>query len=180
MSNESDDARRGAEALATLKNQDIGSAPDGLFDRIVSSVSRTSSPHRETRRFWLGTGFGAAVAASIFTLAVTFGWFGETITSDPGIAQFQVALNEPRRMDIAIETDHALTGATIRILVAGSISIEGFGSQREISWVEDLDAGVNRLSLPVVATGSEGGQVVVRLSHPNSEQVFVVNLKTDA
>jgi hypothetical protein len=180
MSNESDDARRGAEALATLKNQDIGSAPDGLFDRIVSTVSRTSSPPRETRRFWLGTGFGAAVAASIFTLAVTFGWFGETITSDPGIAQFQVALNEPRRMDIAIETDHALTGATIRILVAGSISIEGFGSQREISWVEDLDAGVNRLSLPVVATGSEGGQVVVRLSHPNSEQVFVVNLKTDA
>ena len=180
MSNESDDALRGTEALVTLKNQDVGNAPDGLFDRIVSTASRTSSPHHETRRFWLGTGFGAAVAASIFALAVSFGWFGETITSDSGTAQFQVALDEPRQMDIAIETDQALTGATISILVAGSIAVDGFNGQREISWVEDLDAGVNRLSLPVVATGSEGGQMVVRLSHPNSEQVLVVNLKTDS
>jgi hypothetical protein len=180
MNNESDDARRGAEALATLKNQEVGNVPDGLFDRIVGAATRSPSRQREARRFWLGTGFGAAIAASIFAVAVTLGWFGGPSASDPGAAQFQVVLNEPRQMDIAIETDQALTGATIRILMAGSIEIEGFSGQREISWVEDLDAGVNRLSLPIVATGDEGGQVVVRLTHPNSEQLFVVNLKTDS
>jgi hypothetical protein len=180
MNNESDDARRGAEALATLKNQEVGNVPDGLFDRVVGAATRSPSRHRETRRFWLGTGFGAAIAASIFALAATLGWFGDPVASDPETAQFQLVLNEPRQMDIAIETDQALTGATIRILIAGNIEIDGFSGQREISWVEDLDAGVNRLSLPIVATGNEGGQVIVRLNHPKSEQVFVVNLKTDA
>jgi hypothetical protein len=179
MSSESDDARRGADALATVKNRDIGHVPDGLFDQVVNTASSTQSRHDDTRRFWLGTGFGAAVAASIFALALTLGWLGSPGNSDPATAQFQVALHEPRQMDIAIETDQALTGATIRILMAGNIEIDGFAGQREISWIEDLD-GVNRLSLPIIATANEGGQLIVRLTHPKSEKTFVINLETDA
>jgi hypothetical protein len=41
-----------------------------------------------------------------------------------------------------------------------------------------LQAGVNRLTLPVVAVDRTGGRMIVRLSHPHSEQVFVVRLKT--
>ncbi len=82
-------------------------------------------------------------------------------------------------MNIAIETDQALLGATIRILVAGSVEVDGFGDQREITWVDDLDAGTNRISLPLIATGNDGGKVVVRLSHPKSEQIFIVDLKSD-
>ena len=180
MSSESDDARRGAEALAMLKNQHIGNVPDGMFDQIVKASISTQSKHDETRRFWLGTGFGAAVAASIFALAMTLGWLGSPDSSDPVTAQFQVALHEPRQMDIAIETNQALTGATIHILMAGNIEIDGFAGQREISWIEDLDAGVNRLSLPIIATANEGGQLIVRLTHPKSEKTFVINLETDA
>ena len=47
------------------------------------------------------------------------------VISDPEIAQFYIAQNEPRQMDIAIETDQVLLGATIRILVAGSVEIDG-------------------------------------------------------
>jgi hypothetical protein len=59
------------------------------------------------------------------------------------------------------------------------VEIDGYGTRRELSWSEDLDAGVNRLSLPVTASGFEGGQMVVRLEHPLSEQVFVVQLPVD-
>jgi hypothetical protein len=39
--------------------------------------------------------------------------------------------------------------------------------------------GVNKLSLPLLASGIGGGQMVVRLSHPDSEQMFVINLPVD-
>ena len=110
---------------------------------------------------------------------MTFGWFGGQSIGDLDSAQFQIALHEPREMDIAIETDYALNGATISILLVGSVEISGFAGQRELTWADDLDAGVNRLSLPLVATGKDGGQVVVHLSHPKTKQVFIVNLKTD-
>ncbi len=39
---------------------------------------------------------------------------------------------------------------------------------------------MNQLTLPVRAIGERGGQMVVRLSHPDSEQIFVVQLKLDS
>jgi hypothetical protein len=179
MNDEMENATRGAEALATLKNREVGNAPDGLFDQLISETVLPQNAHRNTTRFWLGTGFGAAVAASIFAIAVTFGWFGEQSAGEVDSAQFQIALHEPREMDIAIETDKALKGATISISLAGNVEISGFAGQRELTWAEDLDAGINRLSLPLIATGEDGGQVVVRLSHPKSERVFIVNLRTE-
>lgn len=175
----SENAARGAEALATLKNRDVGNVPDGLFDQVISEAVPGENSHRDARRFWLGTGFGAAIAASIFAIAVTFGWFGGRPATDPGSPQFQIALYEPRKMDIAIETDYVLNGAKISILLVGDVEISGYAGQRELTWAEDLDAGVNRLRLPLVATGEGGGQLVVHLSHPKSKQVFIVNLKTD-
>ena len=82
-------------------------------------------------------------------------------------------------MNIAIDTDRALQGATISILLAGDVELDGFGTRRELTWNTDLQAGVNKLTLPVRAVGAEGGQLVVRMTHPQSEQVYVVNLKLD-
>jgi len=179
MNNELENATRGSEALATLKNREVGNTPDGLFDQVMSKVTLPQDAHQHAKRFWMGTGFGAALAASIFAIAVTFGWFGSQSTSNLDSAQYEIVLHEPREMDIAIETDKELKGATISIILAGNVEISGFAGQRELTWTEDLDAGVNRLSLPLVATGKDGGQVVVRLIHPKSEQVFIVNLRTE-
>lgn len=173
------EALRGAESLALLSNRDVGQPPAGLFDRIIDdAVTQEDSP-RERRGFWLGTGFGGAVAASLLMLALALGWIGPTVDEDPGIAQFAVAVSEPRNMEIAIETDRALAGANISILLSGNVAIDGYGDRRELAWTTDLKAGVNRLSLPVMAIDSTGGQVVVRLDHPDSEQVFVVQLKAE-
>ena len=81
-------------------------------------------------------------------------------------------------MHVAIEADRPLQDATISILLSGDVQLEGFGDRRELSWTEDLDAGINKLTLPLKAVGESGGQLVVRLSHPDSEQLFVVYLKT--
>ena len=171
-------ALRGAEALAELAARDTGTPPVGLFEAVVEKA--VSQPARAPRdnRFWIGAGFGA-MAASLIAVALFFGWTDSHVPT-ASVPEFVVSLEEPRQMNLAFETDRVLDGAKITILLSGSIEIDGYGPRRELSWTDDLEAGVNRLSLPVIANGFEGGQIVVRLEHPQSEQVFVVRLQVES
>lgn len=173
------DALRGAESLALLRGREIGTAPAGLLSRIASELGQAQATPRN-RGFWLGAGVGAAVAASLLALALTVGWIGPTVEETGDETEFFVTLGAPRSMDIAIETDRALAGADISIMLSGGVVLDGYGDRREFRWTTDLAAGVNRLSLPVLAIDPAGGQMVVRLDHPDSEQLFVVRLRTDA
>jgi hypothetical protein len=171
-------ALQGARALAELAARNTGTPPVGLFEALVERT--VSQPARVPRdnRFWLGTGVGA-IAASLLAVALFFGWTdGHTPTDS--VPAFAVSLEEPRQMNLAFETDRALEGARITILLSGNVEIDGYGPRRELSWTENLEAGVNRLSLPVIANGFDGGQIVVRLEHPQSEQVFVVQLPLES
>jgi hypothetical protein len=179
MSSENLDAQRGSEALMELRRREIDGPAGELFSQIVTTA--TSDSNRvSNQRFWLGTAFGGAVAASLFAIAFFFGWTdGEQIPTE-STAEFVVALGEPRQMNLAFETDRRLDGATISILLSGDVEIDGYGIQRELTWSEDLDAGLNRLTLPVLANGNDGGQMIVRMTHPLSEQIFVINLPTES
>lgn len=170
-------ALRGVEAVAELRDRPAEAAPDGLFERVVERAV-AGRQRQAPSRFWHGAGVGA-LAASLLALALFFGWSERPAPVD-GPAEFVVSLDEPRQMNIAFETDRALEGATITILLTGSVEIDGYGSQRELRWSENLDAGTNRLTLPVIARGFEGGQMVVRLEHPLSEQVFLVRLPVES
>jgi len=171
------DALRGTEALGLLARHDPGPAPAGLLHRIATNLERRQAV-RTRSGFWLGTGFGGLVAASLVALALSLGWIGPRVVQGPAAPEFYVTVGEPRTMDVAIETDRELAGADISILLSGGIELDGYGGRRELSWKTDLKPGINRLSLPVRAVDAAGGRLVVRLSHPDSEQVFVVDLKT--
>lgn len=173
-------ALRGAEALVELRRRDAGDPPGQLFEKMLDTATTTSNHTTGKQRFWLGAGFGGAIAASLFTLALVFGWADNSPSLTPTTAEFVVALNEPRQMNVVIETDQPLLGATITILLSGNVELVGYGPQRELTWAADLDAGVNRLSLPIFANGASGGQMVVRLSHPQSEQIFLINLPIES
>lgn len=173
------DALAGAEALALLRGRGAGAAPPELFDNLLDGLHEAREPRR-SGRFWPGAAFGGAVAASLIAVALVLGWIGMPAGSVPDVAEFQVVLGEPRNMALAIETDRPLQDARISIMLDGGVELEGYGERRELTWTSDLKAGVNRLSLPVVAVDSKGGRVVVRLSHPHSERLFVVRLRTSA
>lgn len=171
------EALAGAEALAVVKVRGSEPAPPALFAEILAGLDQARE-RRGGGRFWLGAAFGGAVAASLLAAALTLGWIGTPAGTSSDVAEFQVVLGEPRDMALAIETDRPLQGARISIILDGGVELEGYGERREITWTSDVKAGVNRLSLPVVAVDRDGGRVVVRLSHPQSEQLFVVRLKT--
>lgn len=171
-------ALRGAEALVEIRRREVPAAPASLFDAVVENALSQSSAAPQGNRFWSGAGFGA-LAASLLAVALFFG-FADKPSPTSAMPEFVVSLDEPRNMNIAFETDRRLDGATITILLSGNVEIDGYGPQRELSWSDDLDAGVNRLSLPLIANGLGGGQIIVRLEHPQSEQLFVVTLPVES
>ncbi|MDH3440042.1 MAG: hypothetical protein OEM63_04775 [Gammaproteobacteria bacterium] len=175
------DAVRGAEALALLRNCGPQSVPEGLFDKLSSALQNPSPSAAPARpRFWAATGIGGALAASLFMAAMAIGWIGPAAVESEHVADFAVAVSEPKIMNVAIESDRPLQGATISILLSGDIELEGFSGERELTWITDLEEGVNRLQLPVIALDPSGGKMIVRLDHPDTEQVYVVNVDTTA
>ena len=170
-------ALKGAMAMWTVRSLPEETAPDGLFERVMDSAAQAETGRDSGRRFWLGAGFGGAIAASLLAVAFALGLL--TVPGQPAVAEFHVSTMEARPMHVAIEADRPLDGAQISILLSGDVRIDGFGDRRELVWTDDLDEGINQLTLPLIAIGEDGGQMVVRLDHPDSEQLFVVQLRTE-
>ena len=174
------DALGGAEAMQFMRRRDAARAPEGLFQRVLDEVSAREEAGVAGRRFWQGTAVGGAIAASLLAVVMMLGVLVRPVDLAPQVAEFRVSAEEPRIMHVAIETERALAGAEISVMLSGAVEIDGAGGRREFSWTEDLDAGVNQLSLPLLASGEGGGQMLVRLKHPDSEQIFVIDLPHDS
>jgi hypothetical protein len=86
-------------------------------------------------------------------------------------------LNETRDVNVAVESPEALAGAQIHVTLSGAIGLRGFDGQRELRWTADLDRGVNQLTLPVVALGASGGQVLVEVTHGDRRRTFVIDVR---
>ncbi len=76
-----------------------------------------------------------------------------------------LTLHEARNVDVLIDSERELKGATIRIAASGSIALDGFDDERQIDWQADLERGSNLLSLPVVARAAGKGRLVAVIEH---------------
>lgn len=173
-------ALRGSDAMHDVRNQGTESARDGLFDEIVGRIASVDQDTKQDSRFWLGAGFGSVAAAVIVAAFMSFGIVGEPEAETvPSIAaDFTISMQETRDLNIAIDVDHAIAGARMSITLSGGVEIAGYSGQQELSWTDDLVAGVNKLTLPLIALDQSGGQMIVKLDHDDKHQVFFVNLKT--
>jgi len=174
------DALRGVRAMLVVRDQASVPGSERVFNRVMSRAGY--DPHREASRrgFWFGAGFSSAIAASLLAVAFALGLLSNPVPVAPAAAEFYVSSSEVRPMNIAIEADRPLQGAQISILLSGDVEVDGYVDRHGLSWFDDLEPGVNQLTLPIRAIGERGGQMVVRLSHPDSEQIFVVQLKVDS
>lgn len=168
---------RSSAALREIKGQELSSVPAGLFDEVMQRTVRIAKPTGS--RFWLGAGFGGALAASVVLVVMSLGLGTGTSPQPVDVIEFRVSTHESRDLNVAIDLERNLVGATITIVLTGGIEIDGFGSQREITWTRDLRAGVNKLTLPIRAINESGGQLLVRVDHENKRRSFQVELTLD-
>lgn len=174
------DALRGVRAMLVVRDQATVPGSERIFNRVMSKTSYDPHQQASRRGFWLGAGFSGAIAASLLAVAFALGLLSNPVPEAPSAAEFYVSTQEVRPMNIAIEADKPLQGAQISILLSGDVEVDGYFDRNELTWTDDLEQGVNQLTLPIRAIGERGGQMVVRLSHPDSEQIFVVKLKHDS
>lgn len=171
------DALRGSEAMRHLANLPVERPATELFERTMKRVALDARSAEMPRKgFWAGATAGAGVAAALFAaIGVALLSRGVEVAA-PAVAEFYVSAGAARDMDIAIDAQGALPGATLSLTVYGGIELAGYPEQRHLTWTTDLDPGVNRLTLPIVAIDDRGGQVIVRLDHPESHQEFLVQV----
>jgi hypothetical protein len=152
---------------------------DGAFqDAIRAAVAANARVAPRKTGFWLGVGVGAALAAGIAAAAVMM--LRPLSLSPPGAPAVTLAINEERDVDVALSSPEPLSNAEIHVAVSGDIGLRGFAEQRELRWRTDLDRGVNQLTLPIIALGPHGGQVLVEIQHGDKRRAFVVDVRTTA
>ena len=136
------DALRGVRAMLVVRDQAAVPGSERVFNRVISKTS--FDPHQEASRrgFWRGAGFSGAIAASLLAVAFALGLFSNPVP-EAQAAEFYVSATEVRPMNIAIEADRPLQGAQISILLSGDVEVDGYVDRHELSWFDDLEAGVN-------------------------------------
>ena len=177
-----EDCRNAAHAVAMLRadrEMPIQRVRDGAFqDAIRAAVAANARVAPRKSGFWLGVGVGAALAAGIAAAAVMM--LRPLSLSPPGAPAVTLAINEERDVDVALSSPEPLSNAEIHVAVSGDIGLRGFAEQRELRWRTDLDRGVNQLTLPIIALGPHGGQVLVEIQHGDKRRAFVVDVRTTA
>jgi hypothetical protein len=179
-----DDCRAAAQALAALRadgERPIAVPHDGALQRaMLRAVERRGAEAPASRRsLRLGAAVGGALAAGILVGALWVGPWANRPSSS-AVPTVTVALDEVRAVRVAVNAPEALANAAIRVVLTGGIELDGYADQRELRWNADLEAGVNQLTLPLVASGAGGGQVLVEVAYGEKHRTFVVDVHTKA
>jgi hypothetical protein len=120
---------------------------------------------------WAGAALGAATAAAMALILLRP--FDSTHGSLPQLA---LTLHETRNVDVLIDSERELKGATIRIAATGSIALDGFDDEQHVDWQADLERGSNLLSLPVVARAAGKGELIAVIEHDGRTRRVAVEL----
>ena len=170
-------ALRALNALRSLRGEPLPQA-DELA--VASAVERALAyePAQRYRRGFLG-GIASGVALAAVVAAIAFGLWVRNLDGDGAgsVPEVRLALNEPRDVTVTLESPEPLTGAAVRVELRGAVALDGYEGQRELRWSTDLDRGVNQLTLPVVALGADGGQVLVEVAHGDKRRTFVLDVR---
>ena len=149
---------------------------DLLLETMRIAATEPPQAQQQPRLAWLSAALGAALAASIAVVVVLGIHFPRT--SDPGdpAPGLTIALHETRDVTLAIDSVENLTDARIRVALSGGIELAGRLGQRELRWTADIDAGINRLTIPIVAVGSEDAELLVEVEHGSKHRRFLVQV----
>jgi hypothetical protein len=172
-------ARQAIVALEVERAQPVPRLAEGAFERaLLRAVQPRPRVAGRAPGFWLGTVVGGALAASV-AVGVTIWWVPPPGPSSAAAnPQVRLALHEVRDVSVSLDSPVELMGTEIHVVLTGAIGLQGFAEQRELRWTTDLDRGVNQLTLPLVALGPNGGQVMVEVQHGDKRRAFVVDVQT--
>ncbi|WP_323845834.1 hypothetical protein [Microbulbifer magnicolonia] len=139
------------------------------FEERVLAAALPKQPEISPSRL---RGWQLATAASLL-LAVLVAlprWQQPAPATPPALAALPVS--------VAVDTPRTLRGATIRVSLPPNLELEGYGGSRELQWQADLNAGSNRLTLPVRLREAGGAaEIMIYIEHGGAHREFRVPVK---
>ena len=124
------------------------------------------------------TGFGGAIAAGLLAWVIggTLLQTPEPVESVASIPGVTMVLEEPRTVNLVFSSASALHDAVLTVSLPAGIEVEGFEGLQEITWMTSLQAGKNILPLRLIATTSQGGELLARLEHDDRDRTFRIRV----
>jgi hypothetical protein len=140
----------------------------GVLERMLTTAVRDPAP--PVRLWHRPVWYGAGLAAAAVLLTVGF-VLGMQIVARKGSDPQVILVAQPvqlgptvRRVGLMFRASSALKDTSISVWLPDDVQIAGRPNVRELSWHTDLKSGANLLELPLLATGTHSGTLVVRLS----------------
>jgi hypothetical protein len=121
---------------------------------------------------------GGALAAGIALVALDY-YRTLVDVRVPPVPSLTMSLDETRDVSVSIDSPEAFMDVEVRVLLAGGIELEGLHGRRELKWKTDLEPGINRLTLPIVALDDSGGKILVAVGQGEKQRAFVVQINVD-
>jgi hypothetical protein len=85
-----------------------------------------------------------------------------------------VAPGDVQPVSLMFRSPRSLTGVTITLQLPEGVELAGHPARRELAWQADLQAGANRLDLPVVVRHGGGGVLTAQLAHGRDRRQIAV------
>lgn len=177
------DCQQALLATAALRAERFGNVPpasSAAILRLLHAVrANARARQKPVRAFWGGLGVGAAAVTAVALL------LSLPVAEPPGDAGNTVpvvtlAIMEPQDISIAINAPESMQGVEMHVMLRGAIDLAGYEGQRDLTWPVDLERGVNELTLPVIATGTRGGRMVVEVRFGDKRKTFQVYVQAAA
>lgn len=143
---------------------------------LIAKLAATRPPPVAMRRTspWVAA-IGGALAAGAALVAFNY-YRAAPVDSARTVPSLTMSLNETRDVSVTIDSPEALMDVEVRVVLAGGIELEGFRDRSELKWTTDLEVGINRLTLPIVAADSSGGKLLIAVGHGTQQRAFVVQI----
>ncbi|MBB3063542.1 hypothetical protein [Microbulbifer rhizosphaerae] len=78
-------------------------------------------------------------------------------------------------VSVSLDSARPLEGAVIRVSLPSHLALDGYPGVQDLEWQANLNAGANRLTLPVRLQGAEsGGEILIEVEHEGARKTFRV------
>lgn len=154
-----------------LREQPVPPPSPGFAARALRAAAREAGGGY---RHGFATGFGIAAAAALVlwigTVAVPFGADRDALPAVTLVA------HEARTVHLVFDSPRELADATIVLRLPPSMEISGYPGRRKLAWRASLQAGANAVALPIIAYGTEGGELTASIAHGDGQKTFRLKL----
>jgi len=135
--------------------------PEPSAKFVEQSIKHAISEHDGgTKKYRALAGSAAAMLFFAMTFSFVFKQDAGLLNGEAeGLYEMQMAINQTKNINVVLQSDSYRANATIRVLVAENLQLQGYDNNRELSWQTELVEGKNVITLPLILQSAAGGYV---------------------